>query len=58
MRDAQSVSILVAKGLRLSVAHATRILEDEKWCKWECTYFSDDKERVFHRFLDKNVTDM
>lgn len=34
---------------------AGQLLEDEKWIKWECTYFSEDKERLFHRFLDKNV---
>ena len=35
---------------------AGRLADDEKWIRWECTFFGEDKERLFQRFLDKNVT--
>lgn len=35
---------------------AGRLADDEKWFRIESTFFSQDKERLFYRFLDKNVT--
>ncbi|CAM9562170.1 unnamed protein product [Ectocarpus sp. 8 AP-2014] len=37
---------------------AGRLADDEKWFRFEATFFSEKKERLFHRFLDKNVTDV
>ena len=34
---------------------AGRLADDEKWFRWECTFFGQDKERLFQRFLDKSV---
>ncbi|CAM9413902.1 unnamed protein product [Pylaiella littoralis] len=37
---------------------AGQLPEDEKWFRRECTFFREekDKEKLFHRFLEKNVT--
>lgn len=35
---------------------AGRLADDEKWFRLDATFFSEKKERLFHRFLDNNVT--
>ena len=33
-----------------------KLADDETWFKWDATFFGEDKQRLFQRFLDKNVT--
>ncbi|CAB1097168.1 unnamed protein product [Ectocarpus sp. CCAP 1310/34] len=36
---------------------ASQLLEDEKWFRWENTFFGEGDERLFQRFVDKGKAD-
>lgn len=35
--------------------NAGQLAGEDEWFRRECTFFKEDKERLFHRFLDKNA---
>jgi hypothetical protein len=39
----------------LQKRNASRLTETEKWFRWEHTFFGEDDERLFQRFLDSRV---